>query len=236
VGVDAVDDATAHAGDPTVRLPKVSRNLRVSTGEMRCGRALLAGLGWAGTLGGVALCVLLFLSAYLAFDDDRPGVGPREDEVVRLPAVPDAEVPRVPLGRPPARLADDEDGGGAGGAGPGGAAARGGAPRSGVVPRAGTPGGAPPATPRSGTPPQVNAAPPPASAQPGPDAPSGGGSGGAGTSPPARPPQTIGDTTTDVVQVVGNEVKQVSPPVGEAINDTGVAVGDTVDALLPPPR
>ena len=37
---------------------------------MRYGRALLAGLGWAGTLGGLALCVLIFLSAFLAFDDD----------------------------------------------------------------------------------------------------------------------------------------------------------------------
>ena len=40
---------------------------------MRYGRTLLAGLGWAGTLGGLALCVLIFLSAYLAFDDHGAG-------------------------------------------------------------------------------------------------------------------------------------------------------------------
>ena len=77
---------------------------------MRYGRKLLAGLGWAGTLGGLALCVLLFLSAYLAFDDDRPGVKPREDSVIRLPSVPEAEVPRVPLARPSRSAADDAAG------------------------------------------------------------------------------------------------------------------------------
>jgi hypothetical protein len=72
---------------------------------MRYGRALLAGLGWVGTLGGLALCVLIFLSAYLAFDDRGAGVASRRDEIIRLPSVPEAEVPRVPLGRPPARIA-----------------------------------------------------------------------------------------------------------------------------------
>ena len=88
---------------------------------MRYGRTLLAGLGWAGT-SGLALCVLIFLSAFLAFDDDRHGVKPRKDGVVRLPSVPDAEVPRVSLARPPARIARD-DGGGGGGSGGGGAPA-----------------------------------------------------------------------------------------------------------------
>ena len=79
---------------------------------MRYGRALLVGSGWAGTLGGLALCVLIFLSAYLAFDDDPHGVKPRKDGVVRLPSVPDAEVPRVPLARPTSRIARGRGGAG----------------------------------------------------------------------------------------------------------------------------
>jgi hypothetical protein len=67
---------------------------------MRYGRTLVTGLGWAGTLGGLALCVLICLSAYLAFDHYRAGGKPREGEIVRLHSVPEAEVPRVRLGRP----------------------------------------------------------------------------------------------------------------------------------------
>ena len=67
---------------------------------MRYGRTLVAGLGWAGTLGGLALCVLIFLSAYLAFDHHRAGGEARKGEIIRLHSVPEAEVPRVRLGRP----------------------------------------------------------------------------------------------------------------------------------------
>ena len=35
---------------------------------MRIGRELLTGMGWAGTLGVVALCTLMFLFTYVAFD------------------------------------------------------------------------------------------------------------------------------------------------------------------------
>ena len=34
---------------------------------MRLGRGLLTGMGWAGTIGGIALCVLMFLFTYVAF-------------------------------------------------------------------------------------------------------------------------------------------------------------------------
>ena len=67
---------------------------------MRYGRALLAGLGWVGTLGGLALCVLILLSASVAFDDHGDRAGPRDGEVIRLPS--DSELPRVSLGRAPA--------------------------------------------------------------------------------------------------------------------------------------
>ena len=70
---------------------------------MHSGRTLLAGLGWAGTLGAVALCVLIFLCAYLAFDDDRVGVRPRTEGALRLRQVPDGEIPRVRLARPAGR-------------------------------------------------------------------------------------------------------------------------------------
>jgi len=40
---------------------------------MRYGRALIAGAGSAGSLGAVALCLLVALSAYLAFDGGEPG-------------------------------------------------------------------------------------------------------------------------------------------------------------------
>jgi hypothetical protein len=193
---------------------------------MRFGRTLLAGLGWAGTLGCVALCVLIFLSAYLAFDESRPGVEPRKDKVVRLPAVPDAKVPRVSLATPPRRLAA-----GRSGRRQGGAAGRGGARRLPAAPRAPTLGGAPPA-PGGGTSPRANMSPRPAPAQPGPSAASGGGGGGGGT-PPA-PQRTLGDTTRDVVHVVGDGVGQVSPPAGQVVNQAGDTVGDTVDSVVPP--
>ena len=185
---------------------------------MRYGRALLAGLGWAGTLGGLSLCVLIVLSAYVAFDGHGDGVKPRDEDVVRLRPVPDDEVPRVPLGRP-ARRAGGGDGGGGG-------AARGGAPgspapRAGATPPATSPVG-PPRAPAGGSPrpaaPAPAARPPAAPGDP---------------QPPGQP--TLGDTTRGVAGAVGTEVGQVSPPVGRVIVDTGDTLGDAVDALTPPP-
>ena len=191
---------------------------------MRYGRTLLAGLGWAGTLGGLALCVLIFLSAYLAFDDHGGSVKPRKDEIIRLPSVPDAEVPRVPLGRPPARIAGDRR--------RRGAAAVPMRPRAAAAEAAATP------APRPAPPvhhPRGDAAgadrrdPPPVAATPAP----------AATSPPPgsgrpQPPPTLGDTTREVVGAVGTEVGRVSPPVGQVVEDAGDTLGDTVDALNPP--
>jgi hypothetical protein len=196
---------------------------------MRYGRALLAGLGWAGTLGCVALCVLIFLSAYFAFDRNRPGVRPREGKAVRLPAVPDAKVPPVSLARPPGRLRGGGGGGGSGGtrrpSGP--VSGRGTPPRTGTSPRAGT---RPPQAPAGTGPPQADASPPAATVRPNPSAASGG---AGGVAPPPQP--TLGDTTRGAVHVVGTEVGRVSPPVGEVVDQTGDTVGDTVDSLIPPP-
>jgi hypothetical protein len=190
---------------------------------MRYGRALLAGLGWAGVLGGVALCVLIFLSAYLAFDDDPSGVDPRKSKIVRLPAVREADVPRVPLARPPGRLA----GGGTRSVSGARAVARrapggGGAPRSGTNP----PATAPVRTPPAGSPPPVSTSPPPVQSRPRPASPAAGGAGGA-------PQPTLGDATSGVVGAVGTEVGRVSPPAGEVIRRTGDTLGDAVDTLVP---
>jgi hypothetical protein len=190
---------------------------------MRYGRALLAGLGWAGTLGCVALCVLIFLSAYLAFDGNRPGVRPREGKVVRLPAVPEAKVPRVSLARPPGRLA----GGGGRTRRPSGPASRRGTPPSArTPPRAGTRS---PQAPAGTGSPQANVSPPAGTLRPNPSGASGGGGG------PAPPQQSLGDTTRGAVHVVGTEVGRVSPPVGEVVDQAGDTVGDAVDALIPTP-
>ena len=192
---------------------------------MRYGRALLTGLGWAGTLGGLALCVLLFLSAYLAFDDHGGSVKPRKDEIIRLPSVPDAEVPQVPLGRPPARIAGDGgDDGGGGGGGAADAPAGGGGGGDTPAPRAAPPTTTPVATPLAPT----GESPPPVAATPAP----------AATSPPPgsgrpQPPPTLGDTTRDVVGAVGTQVGRVSPPAGQVVEEAGDTLGDTVDALNP---
>ena len=190
---------------------------------MRYGRTLLAGLGWAGTLGGLALCVLIFLSAYLAFDDHGAGVEPRKDEIIRLPSVPDAEVPRVPLGRPPARIDGDGDGGGGGGEGApaGGGGGGGGAPALRPAPPSTTPVATPPAPTGEGPPP-VAATPSPAATSPPP-----------GSGRP-QPPPTLGDTTREVVGAVGTEVGRISPPVGQVVEEAGDTLGDTVDGLTPP--
>ena len=201
--------------------------MRVSTAEMRYGRALLAGLGWAGVLGAAAVCVLIFLSAYLAFDGDRPGVRPREPDVVRLPPVPDAKVPTVPLARPSRRPAPGGDGRRGGAAGRAGA--RGGR-RRGTIPRATVPGGRP-APPESGGRPAPPGSRPPAAA-PGPPPPA---TGGGTTRPPPRSP-TLGDTTSDVVSVVGTAVGRVSPPAGQVLTRTGERAGDAIDALTRSPR
>jgi hypothetical protein len=193
---------------------------------MRYGRALLAGLGWAGALGVAALCVMVVLTGYLAFDDDPTGVRPRDDGAVRLPSVEEAEVPRVPLARPPARLAP-----GGGSAGADGTAARGDAPRPGATPRPRAPRGTPQA-PAGGSPPQGDAAPPPAAVPPSSPPGSGGGDPAPSPAPPPSSP-TLGDTSREAFRVVGGEVGRVSPPVGAVVEDTGDRVGDVVDALGP---
>ena len=58
---------------------------------MRIGRELLTGMGWAGTLGVVALCTLMFLFTYVAFDSAQ-----KDDRVTKLPSVPEG---RAALGR-----------------------------------------------------------------------------------------------------------------------------------------
>jgi hypothetical protein len=185
---------------------------------MRYGRALLAGLGWAGTLGCLALCVLILLSAYVAFDSGRPGVKPRKDGVLRLPSVPDAEVPRVPLARPPGRLARG---------GAGGAATSTATPRASTTPRATAPVETAPPAPAGGNPQPPAATPSPGGAAPAPAS-------GRPLPPPSSPP-TLGDTIRGVVGAVGTQVGQVSPPAGQVIGDAGDTLGDAVDAVTPPP-
>jgi hypothetical protein len=145
---------------------------------------------------------------------------------VRLPAVPEADLPRVPLARPPRRLA-----GAAGTRSGSGARAvarpapvGGGAPRSRTTP----PATVPVQTPQAGSSPPVSTSPPLVPARPRP-ASAGGGGGGAQPSPPP----TLGDTTSAVVGAVGMEVGRVSPPAGEVIQRTGDTVGDAVDTLVP---
>ena len=189
---------------------------------MRYGRTLLAGLGWAGTLGGLALCVLIFLSAYLAFDDDRPGVQPRQDGVVRLPSVPDAELPRVPLARPPSRIA-------------GGRSALVAAAEARPRARPARGRAAPRARRRSSRP---RRRPPAGARRRGRHAvPRGGADRASGSERvPCRRRRrapTLGDTTREVVGAVGTEVGQISPPAGQVIQDTGDTLGDAVDALTP---
>jgi hypothetical protein len=63
---------------------------------MSIGRGLLTGTGWAGTLGAVALAVLVLLFALVAFSGAR-----RDDGVVKLPSVREGRVviPPPPPGR-----------------------------------------------------------------------------------------------------------------------------------------
>jgi len=49
---------------------------------MRLARELLTGMGWAGTLGVVALCTLMFLFTYVAFDGAQ-----NDGDVAKLPSV-----------------------------------------------------------------------------------------------------------------------------------------------------
>jgi hypothetical protein len=195
----------------------------VSTLEMRYGRALLAGAGWAGVLGGLALCTLIFLSAYLAFHGEPQRVKPRDGGVVKLPSVPDAKIPRVPLApavsRPRARGA----GGGASGRSGGATAPAGRAPQPAGTPRTTAPVRTPVATT---PPPRLNPTPAPPAAAATPAA-SGGGT---------APAPTLGDTTRQVVGAVGTEVGSVSPPVGQVVDRTGDTLGNAVDTLLPPRR
>ena len=59
--------------------------------DMRLGRGLLTGTGWAGTIGGIALCVLMFLFTYVAVSG-----APKTDRVSNLPSVREG---RAALGR-----------------------------------------------------------------------------------------------------------------------------------------
>ena len=61
---------------------------------MSIGRSLLSGTGWAGTIGMVALCVLVFLFALVAMSR-----APRGDRVVKLPSVREGQVALHPPGR-----------------------------------------------------------------------------------------------------------------------------------------
>jgi hypothetical protein len=83
--------------------------------NMRLGRGLVTGMGWAGTIGGIALCVLVFLALYVAT------AGPRHaGSVIELPSVREGRVALPPPGRgapspTPVRLAPTgRDGGGDG--------------------------------------------------------------------------------------------------------------------------
>ena len=62
--------------------------------DMRLGRSLLTGTGWAGLIGGLALCVLVFLALYVAAAG-RPDDG----RVVKLPSVREGRVALHPPGR-----------------------------------------------------------------------------------------------------------------------------------------
>jgi hypothetical protein len=62
---------------------------------MSFGRGLLTGTGWAGTIGALALAVLVLLFALVAFSGAR-----RDDGVVKLPSVHEG---RVVIPPPPGR-------------------------------------------------------------------------------------------------------------------------------------
>jgi len=198
---------------------------------MKFGRALLTGMGWAATLGGIALCVLVFLSAYVAFDGDRHGVGPRDDGVVKLPSVPEAVVPDIPLARPPGLAASESEGGAA--TGPTGPPRRSATRReTAPAPTAPGPGAGVGDPPGRGTP-------SPAPARPAPSGP-GGGAGGASATPvptpppPPSPTSSLGDAARGITGAVGTEVGRVSPEAGQLIVETGDTAGDVVDAVAPP--
>jgi hypothetical protein len=79
---------------------------------MSFGRGLLTGTGWAGTIGAVALAVLMFLFVLVAFSGAR-----RDDGVVKLPSVHEGRVVISPPGRDapspaPARPTPSGPGGG----------------------------------------------------------------------------------------------------------------------------
>jgi hypothetical protein len=191
---------------------------------MRIGRTLLAGLGWAGVLGGVALCVLIFLSVYLALDDDPSGVSDHPDHVVKLSQVPLARVPAVPLARPRRALAETRRRAAGAAAARERAAARRRAAAGGrritigvVAPGPGGGIGTPPAGGDS-------------SPAPAPLTPSGAGGGGGGEPPQSSP----GDTPRSVTRVMGTEVGEVSPPVGKLIVEGGDTAAGALDSSGPP--
>jgi hypothetical protein len=80
--------------------------------DMGLRRSLLSGTGWAGTIGALALCVLVFLALYVAAAG-RPDSG----RVVELPSVREGRVALHPPGRgapspAPARPTPSGSGGG----------------------------------------------------------------------------------------------------------------------------
>jgi hypothetical protein len=199
--------------------------------HMSYGRALLTGAGWAGTLGGVALCLLLFLSAFLAFESRDDDVEPRPDGVVRLPDIPDERLPTVPLAELPTSSAGDDGGGGGAGGGSGAGDVRSGGGGGGRrAPEAQTPqsGAGRPAPGDGGTPqPEGGEGAPPAS-----------GGGGGGSQPP--PPgggggNTLGETTRRVTRDAGEAAGHIAPTGGQLVSDTGESAADAVERLPPVP-
>jgi hypothetical protein len=80
--------------------------------NMSLGRGLVTGMGWAGTIGGIALCVLVFLALYVA-----TATRPHDDGVVKLPSLREGRVALHPPGRgapspAPARPTPSGSGGG----------------------------------------------------------------------------------------------------------------------------
>jgi hypothetical protein len=76
---------------------------------MSYGRGLLSGTGWAGTIGAVALAVLVFLFVLVAFSGVR-----RDEGVTKLPSVREGRVviPPPPPGRDASSATPAHRGGG----------------------------------------------------------------------------------------------------------------------------
>jgi hypothetical protein len=191
-------------------------------------RALLTGTGWAGTLGAVAVCVLVFLSAFLAFESRDGDIGPRPDDAVWLPEIPDERLPTVPLAEPPGSSGGvgGAGGGGAGGRGSGGGAAPGGRGEvkgSGPEARSPQPGAGRPGPGGGGTPqPGGGGGTPPAS---------GGGGGGSQPPPSGGGRNTLGETTRRVARDAGAAAGHISPAGGQLVSATGESAADAIERL-----